>query len=56
MVQPEEGVLPANLSVGTMMLAARTRRVYAGDGQTYSLCIIYYFIVLFTVSRAAAGI
>ena len=44
------------LAVGTMALAARTRRVYTGDGQTYSLYILYYFIVLYIVSRAVAGI
>jgi formate hydrogenlyase subunit 3/multisubunit Na+/H+ antiporter MnhD subunit len=44
------------LAVGTMAVAARTRRVYTGDGQTYSLYVLYYFIVLYTVSRAVAGI
>lgn len=44
------------LSVGTMTLASRTRRVYTGDGQTYSLYILYYFVVLYIVSRAIVGI
>jgi hypothetical protein len=44
------------LAVGTMAFATRTRRVYTGDGQTYSLYILYYFVVLYIVSRAVAGI
>jgi hypothetical protein len=35
------------LSSGTMALAERTRRVYTGNGQTYSLYILYYFITLY---------
>ena len=44
------------LSAGTMMLAARTRRVYTGDGQTYCLYILYYFIVLYVASGVLSRI
>ena len=44
------------LAVGTMAFATRARRVYTGDGQTYSLYILYYFVVLYIVSRAAVGL
>jgi formate hydrogenlyase subunit 3/multisubunit Na+/H+ antiporter MnhD subunit len=36
-----------DLSSGTMALAERTRKVYTGNGQTYSLYILYYFITLY---------
>jgi NADH:ubiquinone oxidoreductase subunit 5 (subunit L)/multisubunit Na+/H+ antiporter MnhA subunit len=35
------------LTAGTMALAGRTRLIYTGDGQTYNLYILYYFIVLY---------
>jgi formate hydrogenlyase subunit 3/multisubunit Na+/H+ antiporter MnhD subunit len=35
------------LTAGTMTLAGRTRLIYTGDGQTYNLYILYYFIVLY---------
>ena len=44
------------LSAGTMTLAARTRRVYTGDGQTYCLYILYYLIILYVASGILSGI
>jgi NADH:ubiquinone oxidoreductase subunit 5 (subunit L)/multisubunit Na+/H+ antiporter MnhA subunit len=38
-------------SAGTMALAERTRKIYNGNGQTYSLYILYFFIVLYVASR-----
>jgi hypothetical protein len=38
------------LSVGAVALAERARMLYIGDGQTYLLYILYYFIVLCAVS------
>ena len=37
-------------------LADQTRKVYTGNGQTYSLYILYYFILLYIAGRAVAGI
>jgi formate hydrogenlyase subunit 3/multisubunit Na+/H+ antiporter MnhD subunit len=38
------------LSMGTVALADGTRRIYDGNGQTYVLYIVYYFIALYVVS------
>jgi NADH:ubiquinone oxidoreductase subunit 5 (subunit L)/multisubunit Na+/H+ antiporter MnhA subunit len=35
------------VATGTLALADRTRRVYTGDGQTYCLYVVYYFIVVY---------
>ncbi|HMF22463.1 MAG TPA: proton-conducting transporter membrane subunit [Pseudolabrys sp.] len=35
------------LTAATTSLAQRSRRLYTGNGQTYSLYILYYFIVLY---------
>jgi formate hydrogenlyase subunit 3/multisubunit Na+/H+ antiporter MnhD subunit len=35
------------ISRGTVELADRTRRIYDGNGQTYMLYVVYYFIVLY---------
>ena len=34
------------LSAGTIMIAERTRKLYTGNGQTYILYILYYFVFL----------
>jgi hypothetical protein len=34
-------------SASMMTLAERTRKIYNGNGQTYSLYILYYFITLY---------
>jgi len=31
----------------TLMIADRTRALYTGDGQTYNLYVLYYFVVLY---------
>jgi hypothetical protein len=38
------------LSTGTVVFADGTRRLYDGNGQTYVLYIVYYFIALYLVS------
>ena len=38
------------LSVSTMAVANQTRKVYTGNGQTYSLYILYYFVFLYVAS------
>ncbi len=35
--------------------AASFRRVYTGDGQTYALCVLLYFLALYGVSTGLAG-
>jgi NADH:ubiquinone oxidoreductase subunit 5 (subunit L)/multisubunit Na+/H+ antiporter MnhA subunit len=37
----------SGLSLGTLLLADRTRRIYTGDGQAYCLYVLYYFIALY---------
>jgi formate hydrogenlyase subunit 3/multisubunit Na+/H+ antiporter MnhD subunit len=37
-------------SAGTMALAERTRKIYDGNGQTYNLYILYFFISLYVAS------
>jgi formate hydrogenlyase subunit 3/multisubunit Na+/H+ antiporter MnhD subunit len=37
------------LSAGTLVTADRTRRVYTGNGQTYCLYILYYFVILYAL-------
>ena len=39
-------------SAVAMALAERTRKIYNGNGQIYSLYILYYFIALYAASRA----
>jgi NADH:ubiquinone oxidoreductase subunit 5 (subunit L)/multisubunit Na+/H+ antiporter MnhA subunit len=38
------------LSVGIRTIAERTRKIYTGNGQTYSLYILYYFFFLYAAS------
>jgi formate hydrogenlyase subunit 3/multisubunit Na+/H+ antiporter MnhD subunit len=38
------------LTVATRSLAQRSRMIYTGNGQTYSLYILYYFLVLYIAS------
>jgi hypothetical protein len=38
------------LSSGTLVVADRTRKVYNGNGQIYSLYILYFFIALYVAS------
>jgi formate hydrogenlyase subunit 3/multisubunit Na+/H+ antiporter MnhD subunit len=38
------------LSAGTITIAERTRKLYTGNGQTYSLYILYYFVFLYAAS------
>ena len=33
-----------------LALADTTRRIYTGDGQTYTLYVLYYFIFLYVAS------
>ena len=40
------------LSAGTVTLAERTRKIYTGNGQTYGLYILYYFIILYVAGGA----
>jgi formate hydrogenlyase subunit 3/multisubunit Na+/H+ antiporter MnhD subunit len=42
------------LAAVTMTFASRVRRIYTGDGRTYNLYILYYFIVLYITGRAIA--
>jgi NADH:ubiquinone oxidoreductase subunit 5 (subunit L)/multisubunit Na+/H+ antiporter MnhA subunit len=37
----------SRLATTTSMLAMRTRLIYTGNGQTYSLYILYYFLVVY---------
>jgi formate hydrogenlyase subunit 3/multisubunit Na+/H+ antiporter MnhD subunit len=37
------------VSAGTLIGADRARRVYTGNGQTYCLYILYYFVVLYAL-------
>lgn len=36
---------------GTEWLAQKARRIYTGNGQTYSLLVVYYLIALYAASR-----
>ena len=38
-----------------MTLADQTRKVYTGNGQTYSLYILYYFVFLYAASGILSG-
>jgi hypothetical protein len=38
------------LSAGILTIAERTRKIYTGNGQTYSLYILYYFFFLYAAS------
>jgi len=35
------------VAAGSTALAGTTRRIYTGDGQTYTLYVLYYFIFLY---------
>jgi hypothetical protein len=35
------------VAAGSTSLAEKTRRIYTGDGQTYTLYVLSYFIVLY---------
>jgi formate hydrogenlyase subunit 3/multisubunit Na+/H+ antiporter MnhD subunit len=39
------------LSVGTVTLGDWTRTLYTGNGQTYALYILYYFLILYAASN-----
>jgi NADH:ubiquinone oxidoreductase subunit 5 (subunit L)/multisubunit Na+/H+ antiporter MnhA subunit len=43
------------LSAGTMVIAGRARRIYTGNGQTYALYILYYFVLLYIASGILRG-
>jgi formate hydrogenlyase subunit 3/multisubunit Na+/H+ antiporter MnhD subunit len=43
------------LSAGTITIADRARRIYTGNGQTYSLYILYYFVLLYIASGILRG-
>jgi hypothetical protein len=38
------------VSLATLALAGRTRRIYTGNGQTYALYVLYYFLALYVAS------
>jgi hypothetical protein len=44
---PVAGAFWSRLAAVTMVCADRTRRLYTGDGQTYNLYILYYFLLLY---------
>ncbi len=46
----------SGLSRLTMVCAGQARRLYTGDGQTYSLYVVYYFLLLCIVSAGSATI
>ena len=39
------------LSAGTVTLGDWTRTLYTGNGQTYALYILYYFLILYAASN-----
>jgi formate hydrogenlyase subunit 3/multisubunit Na+/H+ antiporter MnhD subunit len=43
------------LSAGVITLADQTRKLYTGNGQTYSLYILYYFVFLYAASGILSG-
>jgi formate hydrogenlyase subunit 3/multisubunit Na+/H+ antiporter MnhD subunit len=47
---PLADVFWGGLSDGTITIAERTRKLYTGNGQTYSLYILYYFVFLYAAS------
>jgi formate hydrogenlyase subunit 3/multisubunit Na+/H+ antiporter MnhD subunit len=47
---PSARVFWDGLFAGTTTLAERTRKIYNGNGQTYSLYVLYYFIVLYAAN------
>jgi hypothetical protein len=44
---PIATALWGGLTAATTSLAQRSRTLYTGNGQTYSLYILYYFLVLY---------
>jgi len=44
---PWAGAVWGGLAAATMASAERVRMLYTGDGQTYNLYILYYFLVLY---------
>jgi formate hydrogenlyase subunit 3/multisubunit Na+/H+ antiporter MnhD subunit len=44
------------VSAGINGMAERLRRVYTGNGQTYALYILYYFIALCVLNRFGSGL
>jgi hypothetical protein len=41
------------VSLTTLWLAGRTRLIYTGNGQTYALYVLYYFLALYVASGGA---
>ncbi len=41
------------ISLGALSLAGLTRRIYTGNGQTYALYVLYYFLALYVASGGA---
>src|SRR5262249_52745957 len=37
------------LAHATTSVAQRVRTIYSGNAQTYNLCILYYFVVLYVI-------
>jgi hypothetical protein len=44
---PMAGAFWSGLTAVTMVCADKTRRLYTGNGQTYNLYILYYFLALY---------
>jgi formate hydrogenlyase subunit 3/multisubunit Na+/H+ antiporter MnhD subunit len=53
---PVASVFWFSVAGGTLTIATRARRIYTGDGQTYNLYILYYFIVLYLAARVTAAV
>jgi hypothetical protein len=47
---PLADAFSGRLSAGIFTIAERTRKIYTGDGQTYSLYILYYFFFVYAAS------
>jgi hypothetical protein len=51
---PIANLVWSGLTGATMAAAQRTRKIYTGDGQTYNLYMLYYFLLLY-VSGGGLG-
>ncbi|HWV41780.1 MAG TPA: proton-conducting membrane transporter, partial [Pseudorhodoplanes sp.] len=46
----------SELTAMTVFAAERARRIYTGNGLTYNLCIVYYFLALYALGGGAAHV